>query len=75
MRTVTDPGGAVVPDATAELINAATNETKSVTTNSAGQYVFPDVAARASETAGARSPARVAIKIFSIWMASTSPIT
>jgi hypothetical protein len=44
LGTVTDPGGAVVPDATAELTNAATNETKSVATNSAGQYVFPNVA-------------------------------
>lgn len=43
LGTVTDPGGAVVPDATAELINAATNEIKSVTTNSSGQYVFPSV--------------------------------
>jgi len=44
LGTVTDPGGAVVPDATAELTNTATNETKSVTTNSAGQYIFPNVA-------------------------------
>jgi hypothetical protein len=44
LGTVTDPGGAVVPDATAELTNTATNETKSVTTNSAGEYVFPNVA-------------------------------
>ncbi|PYT78863.1 MAG: hypothetical protein DMG40_18585 [Acidobacteria bacterium] len=43
LGTVTDPGGAVVPDATAELTNAATNETKSVTTNASGQYVFPSV--------------------------------
>lgn len=44
LGTVTDPGGAVVPDATAELTNIATNEVKSVTTNSSGQYVFPNVA-------------------------------
>ena len=43
LGTVTDPGGAVVPDATAELTNVATNEVKSVTTNSSGQYVFPNV--------------------------------
>ena len=43
LGTVTDPGGAVVPDATAELTNNATNEAKSVTTNSSGQYVFPSV--------------------------------
>ena len=44
LGTVTDPGGAVVPDAKAELTNAATNEIKAVTTNSSGQYVFPNVA-------------------------------
>lgn len=44
LGTVTDPGGAVVPDATAELTNTAINEVKTVTTNSAGQYVFPNVA-------------------------------
>jgi hypothetical protein len=42
--TVTDPGGAVVPDATVDLTNTATNDTKTVTTNSSGQYVFPNVA-------------------------------
>jgi hypothetical protein len=42
--TVTDAAGAVVPDATATLINTATNETKTATTNSAGQYVFPNAA-------------------------------
>lgn len=44
LGTVTDPGGAVVPDATAELTNTATNETKTVTTNSAGQFVLPNIA-------------------------------
>ena len=44
LGTVTDPGGALVPDATAELTNTATNEVKSVTSNSAGQYIFPNVA-------------------------------
>ncbi|HYL83330.1 MAG TPA: carboxypeptidase-like regulatory domain-containing protein, partial [Candidatus Angelobacter sp.] len=44
LGTVTDAGGAVVPDAAVGLTNTATNETKSVTTNSAGQYVFPNVA-------------------------------
>ncbi|PYT89934.1 MAG: hypothetical protein DMG36_21225 [Acidobacteria bacterium] len=44
LGTVTDPGGAVVPDANVELTNTATNETKTVTTNSAGQYVFPNTA-------------------------------
>lgn len=40
---VTDPAGAVVPDATVTLTNAATNESKTTTTNSAGQYVLPNV--------------------------------
>jgi carboxypeptidase family protein len=43
LGTVTDPAGAVVPDATAALTNTATNETKTVTTNSAGQFVFPNI--------------------------------
>src|SRR5207248_750816 len=43
LGTVTDPGGAVVPDATVDLTNTATNDTKSVTTNSSGQYVIPNV--------------------------------
>jgi len=43
LGTVTDPGGAVVPDAKVQLINGATNETKEVMTNSSGQYTFPGV--------------------------------
>ena len=43
LGTVTDPGGAVVPDAKAQLINMATNETKEVMTNSSGQFTFPGV--------------------------------
>jgi hypothetical protein len=43
LGTVTDPAGAVVPDATVNLTNTATNETKTVTTSSAGQFVFPNV--------------------------------
>lgn len=44
LGTVTDQGGAVVPDATVALTNAATNESKTANTNSVGQYVFPNVA-------------------------------
>src|SRR2546430_4493964 len=44
LGTITDPGGAVIPDATVDLINSATNETKTITTNSSGQYTFPNVA-------------------------------
>jgi hypothetical protein len=44
LGTVNDPGSAVVPDATVDLTNTATNDTKTVTTNSSGQYVFPNVA-------------------------------
>jgi hypothetical protein len=43
LGTVTDKAGAVVPDATVDLVNTATNETKTVTTNAAGEYVFPNV--------------------------------
>ena len=42
--TVSDKGGAVVPDANATLTNTATNESKTVTTNSSGEYVFPSIA-------------------------------
>ena|SRR5437867_2955652 len=44
LGTVTDPAGAVVPDAKAQLTNVATNETKEMMTNSAGQFTFPGVA-------------------------------
>lgn len=41
--TVTDPSGAVVPAAAIELKDAATGETRTAVTNSAGQYSFPGV--------------------------------
>src|SRR2546427_613465 len=41
--TVTDPAGAVVPDAKVELTNTATNEKKEIMSNSAGQFTFPGV--------------------------------
>jgi hypothetical protein len=41
--TVTDKGGAVVPDASVELLNTATNETKTTTTAGAGEYTFANV--------------------------------
>lgn len=41
--TVTDKGGAVVPDASVELTNTATNDTKTTTSGASGQYVFPNV--------------------------------
>ena len=40
LGTVTDPGGAVVPDAKAQLTNTSTNEIKEMMTNSAGQFTF-----------------------------------
>jgi hypothetical protein len=39
--TVTDPTGAVVPGAKVALVNEATQDTRVVTTNSAGLYSFP----------------------------------
>lgn len=42
--TVSDKAGAVVPDASATLTNTGTNESKTVATNSSGEYVFPNVA-------------------------------
>jgi hypothetical protein len=44
LGTVTDPAGAVVPDAKAQITNTGTNETKEMQTNSAGQFSFPGVA-------------------------------
>lgn len=43
LGTVTDPAGAVVPDAKAQITNTGTNETKEMQTNSAGQFSFPGV--------------------------------
>ena len=43
LGTVTDAAGAVVPGATVDLTNTATNETKRITTNAEGQYAFPNV--------------------------------
>src|SRR5579859_6934441 len=43
LGTINDKAGAVVPDATVGLMNTATNETKTTTTNAAGEYVFPNV--------------------------------
>src|SRR6266404_3055433 len=44
LGTVTDKAAAVVPDAKVELVNLATNDTKTVITNSSGQFAFPGVA-------------------------------
>ena len=38
--TVTDPSGAVVPDVTVTIVNAETNQTRSVTTGNDGVYKF-----------------------------------
>lgn len=43
LGTVTDPGGAVVPEARVVLTNVGTNESKEAVTNSSGQYTFPGV--------------------------------
>ena len=41
--TVTDPGGAVVPNAAVTLTNSATSSAYSSVTNEAGRYSFPQV--------------------------------
>src|SRR5262249_15787378 len=41
--TVTDPGGAVVTNATITVTDKNTNDTTKVTTNSAGQFLIPNV--------------------------------
>ncbi|MBZ5689354.1 MAG: TonB-dependent receptor [Acidobacteriia bacterium] len=41
--TVTDPTGAVVANAAITLTNTATGQERQVTSNSAGQYLFPNV--------------------------------
>jgi hypothetical protein len=43
LGTVTDKGGAVVPDAAVDLTNTATNDTKTTVSGASGQYVFPNV--------------------------------
>lgn len=39
--TITDPSGAVVPNATVTLTNTATGESQTATTNANGLYLFP----------------------------------
>ncbi|SEG00801.1 Carboxypeptidase regulatory-like domain-containing protein [Bryocella elongata] len=41
LGTVTDPTGADVPNATVTLKNLGTNETRTVKTDSSGNYIFP----------------------------------
>ncbi|HZS53070.1 MAG TPA: carboxypeptidase-like regulatory domain-containing protein [Bryobacteraceae bacterium] len=41
LGTVTDPSGAVVPNAQVTLTNTGTNQVRHVTTNSEGQYIAP----------------------------------
>jgi len=43
LGTVTDPGGAVAPGVAVELTNTATNEARSMESNSSGQYVFANL--------------------------------
>ena len=43
MGLVTDPTGAIVPEATVSLIDHTTGTTKTTTTNEAGRYIFVNV--------------------------------
>jgi Carboxypeptidase regulatory-like domain len=43
LGTITDPAGALVPDAKVEITNTATNQVRAALTNSSGQYVLPNV--------------------------------
>jgi hypothetical protein len=43
MGTISDKANALVPDASIELLNTATNETKTTTSGASGEYVFPNV--------------------------------
>ena len=43
--TVTDPSGAVVPDATVTVVNNSTGSTTKATTDSKGYYLLPQLAA------------------------------
>ena len=40
LGTVTDAGGAVIPNVKVTVVNTATNETKVATTSSTGDYIF-----------------------------------
>jgi hypothetical protein len=42
--TVTDPTGAVIPNATITLTNPATSQTRSTVSNASGLYLFPSLA-------------------------------
>ncbi|HYL61838.1 MAG TPA: carboxypeptidase-like regulatory domain-containing protein [Candidatus Methylomirabilis sp.] len=44
LGTVTDKANAVVPDAAVELLNMATNDSKTTKTGTSGDYIFPQVA-------------------------------
>src|SRR5579871_46522 len=40
---VTDPSGAAVPNAMVTIVNLATQETKTLTTNESGSFTFPNL--------------------------------
>jgi hypothetical protein len=43
--TVTDPGGSPIPDAAVKITSATTNAVRSVTTNTEGNWVAPQLLA------------------------------
>src|SRR6185312_9362372 len=68
LGTVTDAGGAVIPNVKVTVTNTATNETKTATTNATGDYIF-NLMPSGSYTISAEAPsfkkATVALNVVS----------
>lgn len=59
---VTDPSGAIVPNAVVTVTNTQTNVARSTTTNTAGLYVFPDLVPGIYSVKVAATAFRTAVK-------------
>lgn len=73
LGTVTDPSGAIIPNAKVTLTNTNTGATRSIDTNKSGNYSFPDVVpgvySVAVEASGFRKETRANIDV----LVNTSP--